>query len=305
MLKVRLVIPAVVVMFAVAAGCASADPAGTENIDSTQGAFSTELNNPIPRHFPTNDRFVKEFAGGGGSGGNLTNHGGATITNAHVVAIFWGPSWSSSDPISTSLTRYIGTYGTAGEYNVITQYSGIQKSSLGSDNPAVWSDSSPPPTNVTDAIVQGEVSKFLSTHTFDPSAIYEVFLPNGVYSSDGSSTSCGGTNLAYCAYHGHYSASVGDVRYASMPYPSCGGCQTAGFTDTQNFEHFISHETREAVTDADGSAWYDRRGYEADDKCAWSPTPFTDSANGTNADGTGFAYQYEWSNANSGCVKTR
>ncbi|TMA10877.1 MAG: hypothetical protein E6J86_14650 [Deltaproteobacteria bacterium] len=66
----------------------------------------------------------------------------------------------------------------------------------------------------------------------------------------------------------------------------------------QNFEHFISHETREAVTDEDLNAWYDRRGYEADDKCAWSPAPFIDPC-------TGYAYQYEWSNANSGCVKTR
>jgi len=38
--------------------------------------------------------------------------------------------------------------------------------------------------------------------------------------------------------------------------------------------------------------------YEADDKCAWSPAPFIDPC-------TGYAYQYEWSNANSGCVKTR
>jgi hypothetical protein len=90
-----------------------------------------------------------------------------------------------------------------------------------------------------------------------------------------------------------------------MPYPSCGGCQSSGFSTTQNFEHFISHETREAVTDPDGTAWWDRSGNEADDKCAWSPTPFTDSSTGTNQDGTAFAYQYEWSNANSGCVKTR
>jgi len=90
-----------------------------------------------------------------------------------------------------------------------------------------------------------------------------------------------------------------------MPYPSCGGCQTSGFNVTQNFEHFISHETREAVTDPDGNAWYDRRGYEADDKCAWSPTPFQDSSTGTNTDGSAFAYQYEWSNANGGCVQKR
>ena len=64
----------------------------------------------------------------------------------------------------------------------------------------------------------------------------------------------------------------------------------------QNLEHFACHETREAVTDPDGNAWYDRRGYEADDKCAWSPAPFI----GTG----GYGYQWEWSNAVSGCVKT-
>ena len=65
----------------------------------------------------------------------------------------------------------------------------------------------------------------------------------------------------------------------------------------QNQEHFVCHETREAVTDPDGTTWWDRTGNEADDKCAWSPTPFI----GTG----GFGYQYEWSNANSGCIKTR
>ena len=65
----------------------------------------------------------------------------------------------------------------------------------------------------------------------------------------------------------------------------------------QNTEHFISHETREAVTDEDGTAWFDRRGNEADDKCAWSPAPFI----GTN----GYGYQWEWSNAASACVKTK
>ena len=81
-----------------------------------------------------------------------------------------------------------------------------------------------------------------------------------------------------------------------MPYPSCGGCQWTGFTDAQNLDHFSSHETREAVTDPDGSAWFDRQGNEADDKCAWSPAPFLLN---------GFGYQYEWSNLNSGCVKSR
>jgi hypothetical protein len=267
---------------------------------------SPELN-PLPRHFPTKERFVHETASRGG-GGNLTYHGGPTITSAHVVAIFWGPSWKNSTSAdsntATTLAAYIANYGTTGEYNVITQYySGspatyIRLSALATDSPAVWYDTSTPPTNVTDAAIQAEVDKYISSYGFDSNAIYEVFLPASSYSSSGTSTSCGGPNLTYCAYHGSFQSGTMNVKYASMPYPSCGGCQSTGFTVAQNFEHFISHETREAVTDENGNAWYDRRGYEADDKCAWSPTPFIDSA-------TGYAYQYEWSNANSGCVRTR
>jgi hypothetical protein len=276
---------------------ACATDSDTDSIESAIGN-NPDLNN-LPKHFPTNNAHSQ--AGGGGGGGSLVYHGGPVITQAHVVAIYWGSSWSGNS-LATSISNYLAAYGTTGEYNTITQYSGIQKSNLGTTS---WVDTSNPPTNATDAAIQGEVEKYLQTHAFDPNAIYEVFLPNGVYSSDGSSTSCGGPNLAYCAYHGNYAGSHGNTRYASMPYPSCGGCQTSGFSVAQNIEHFISHETREAVTDPDGTGWWDRRGYEADDKCAWSPSPFADASTGTNADGTGFAYQYEWSNANSGCIKTR
>jgi hypothetical protein len=243
------------------------------------------------RIFPT-----KGAGGHGGGGSNLVNHGGPTITNAHVVAIFWGADWTGANAgDAATIEAYLANYGTTGEYNVITQYSGIHQSNLAGGT-ANWYDTSTPPVNVTDAVVQGEVNAYLATHAFDASAIYEVFLPRQSYSSLGSgSTSCGGPALAFCAYHGSYSN--GSVKYASMPYPDCSGCQSAGFSTVQNIEHFISHETREAVTDPDGNAWFDRRGEEADDKCAWSPTPFIDSS-------TGYAYQYEWSNASSSCVQT-
>lgn len=298
MRKVSLVASSIVVL-GVVAGCSSAP--GSEPLGTSQDELAAlhELN-PLARHFPTQERFAHSTARTRG-GSNLSYHGGATITKAHVVAIFWGPSWSSGDPISTSLAGYIAAYGGSGEYHVITQYSGIQSTSLGT---GVVYDSSTPPTNVTDAAIQGEVSKLFPNA--DTSTVYEVFLPKTSYSSDGSATSCGGPALQYCAYHGNYTNAAGqDVKYGSMPYPSCAGCQGTGFNDIQNFEHFISHETREAVTDPDGTGWWDRSGNEADDKCAWSPTPFTDATVGKNADGSAYAYQYEWSNANSGCVKTR
>jgi len=231
----------------------------------------SELNNPLPRHFPTRERFVHEGAGSGGARGNLVNHGGPVITNAYVVPIFWGPSWKSStspdSAIAASLTLFIDGgsgatgYGKTGEYNVITQYSSIQLSNLGTNTGALYDDTSTPPTNVTDAAIQAEVTKVLSAKGLSPRAdtIYEVFLPSSSYSSSGSATSCGGPNLQYCAYHGNFSSGGLDIKYASMPYPSCGGCQSST-SITQNFEHFISHETREAVTDPDGTAWFDRRG---------------------------------------------
>ena len=67
-----------------------------------------------------------------------------------------------------------------------------------------------------------------------------------------------------------------------------------------------SHEHNEAITDPQGSAWYDRRGQENGDKCAWN----FGSALGTTGSGSynqlinGHTYwlQQEWSNKSSGCV---
>jgi len=232
---------------------------------------------------------------------NLTNHGGPIITQAHVIFIFWGPSFGGADAsYASTLQSFRNQFGTTGEFNTITQYSGsngtVALTNLGGGS-ADWFDSSTPPANVTDAIVQGEVNAYLASHTFDANAIYEVVIPNGSYSSSGTSTSCGGPRLAYCAYHGNFTSGGHDVRYSIEPWPGCSGCSVSGWSNVQNQEHFVCHETREAVTDPDGTTWWDRSGNEADDKCAWSPTPFI----GTG----GYSYQYEWSNANNGCVKTR
>jgi hypothetical protein len=230
---------------------------------------------------------------------SLSYHGGPVITSAKVVFIFWGPSFadaSSPDQLyAQTLQAFRNQFGTTLEYNVITQYSGIQQANLGSGTPD-WFDTSTPPTNVTDAIVRGEVNAYLASHAFDASTIYEVVIPSSSYSSSGNATSCGGPNVAYCAYHGYFTSGANAVKYSIEPYPSCGGCQVTGWTAVQNQEHFVCHETREAVTDEQSNAWYDFFGFEADDKCAWSPTPFI----GTG----GYSYQYEWSNATSSCVQT-
>jgi hypothetical protein len=266
-------------------------------------------------YFPPNNRGLEVSAAAAAAepeifgGFNLSYHsGGPVILSAKVVFIFWGPSFQNpSSPdyqYAQTLIAFRNQFGTTHEFNVITQYyqnlgggnQFIQEANLGSGT-SDWFDTSTPPTNVTDAIVQGEVNAYLSSHAFNSSTIYEVVIPSTSYSSDGSSTSCGGPSLAYCAYHGYFTSGANVVKYSIEPYPSCSGCQVSGWSAVQNQEHFVCHETREAVTDQLLNAWYDVQGSEADDKCAWSPTPFI----GTN----GYSYQYEWSNASRACVKTR
>jgi len=259
----------------------------------------TELNGRHVQLYPP-----KGNAAGLGNvkGANVIYHNGPAIKQAKVVPIFWGAAatWGTSttpNPLAQHIIDFFAQFGTSPQYNVITQYydngGSIRLSTL---TTTYVIDNSTPPTNVTDAAVQGEVVKIVGQIGADAATVYEVFLPPTSYASYGSANSCGGPSLKFCAYHANFTASGRDLKYASMPYPSCGGCRWSGWTDAQNFDHFSSHETREAVTDPDGTAWYDRQGYEADDKCAWSPSPFL-----TN----GFGYQYEWSNLQGGCVTSR
>jgi hypothetical protein len=265
-----------------------------------QGNSDNEINKGNGHGKPNNE------AGQAASSGNLTYHsGGRVIRNAHVVMIFWG---SFPSGYTTNMQNFRNQFGTTGEYNTITQYSGIDDATgifgsinltnLAGSSSLDYFDTSTPPVNVTDAKVIAEVKKVITARgTTDYSAVYEVFIPSGSYSSDGTATSCGGPNLSYCAYHWYYTDGAGKhVKYSIEPWAGCSGCQAFGNAALDQ-EHFVCHETREAVTDALGNAWFDRRGYEADDKCAWSPAPFI----GTG----GFGYQYEWSNANGGCIKTR
>src|ERR1043165_2543585 len=239
---------------------------------------------------------------------NLSYHGGDVINTAKVVCIFWGPTWASGGSDSgnaANIQSFRNQVGTSSHYSMLTQYydtAYINTSNLQGSQPDCFDTTNPLPSNgnVTDSTVQAEVKRYITAHGSNSSTVYEVFLPKYVpgtstlvYSSDGSSTSCGGPGLAYCAYHSSYYNGSYYVKYSIEPYPSCSGCQVGGWTTLQNMTHFMVHETREAVTDPRGNAWYDVNGYEADDKCAWT---------GLFLSG-GFGYQPEWSNAAGGCVQ--
>jgi hypothetical protein len=71
----------------------------------------------------------------------------------------------------------------------------------------------------------------------------------------------------------------------------------------------ISHELEEAVTDPDLNAWYDTRGQENADKCAWTFGSTSTAPNGSQYNmtlgGRNFLIQQNWVNANGGfCAKS-
>lgn len=253
--------------------------------------------NPMAGHHETNSDNNSNgngnkigFAAGSGK---LTYHGGSVMTGAKVVCIFWGSGSIPSSYSSNAQSFRSSSTGMIAHMSMLTQY-GVSESTLVGSQSDIFDATLPSSTRVTDAMVQSEVAKVAGFYA-NSNTIYEVFIPNGYYSYDGGSTSCGGPNLAYCAYHssGDGSHLATNVKYSIEPYPSCSGCSASGWTTNQNANHFMIHETREALTDPYGTAWYDAAGYEADDKCAWTGLFIS----------SGFGFQPEFSNSANNCVQ--
>jgi hypothetical protein len=224
--------------------------------------------------------------------GQLVNHGGGVMNGGKVVCIFWGSIPSSYT--SNMQAFRSNSNGMVSHMGMLTQY-GVTESTLVGSQADVFDSVRPSSTRVTDAMVQSEVARVVGFYA-NTNTIYEVFIPNGYYSDDGTgATSCGGPRLSYCAYHssGDGTHLATNVKYSIEPYPSCSGCAASGFSTNQNANHFMVHETREALTDPYGSSWYDAAGYEADDKCAWSGLFISN----------GYGYQPEYSNSARNCVQ--
>src|SRR5206468_1267117 len=89
------------------------------------------------------------------------------------------------------------------------------------------------------------------------------------------------SNLQYCAYRTHGPVTVNGVSqtvlYAAMPYDYTfpGSCTNGtgapnGDAAADAEVSTLAHEIEESTTDMLGTAWWDNRGYENADKCAWN-----------------------------------
>jgi hypothetical protein len=225
--------------------------------------------------------------GGGGPGQNLVYHGGQIMNDAAVTAIYWGRNWGSSSFVGDKVTGLDSLYHGIGGSSYIgtnTEYTGSNgQVGTGVTVGNAKTDTSSSLTRApSTSDVLAEVAKEISNPATD--GYYPVYtdLPRG--------------SAGYCAWHSWGYAHGVLVQFAFFfnldNDPGCdpqdsSGLHTQGLAALANVS---GHELSEALTDPHGDAWYDRKGAENADKCAWT-------FNGLESfGGSSWLIQGNWSN---------
>jgi len=223
------------------------------------------------------------------SGPNLIYHGGPVVTGgAAVTAIFWGTSWSS-DPQNKmgwlgSFYRGVGNSSYAGTNTEYTNGSGQHVSSGVSYNGSLVDLSAAPSHAPSTDDIRAEVEKMITNPV--PNGYYPVYIDQ----SRG--------HARYCAWH-----STGTVRGVVVQFgfffnlDGDAGCDpdspvTSYSQGVAALGNVSGHELSEMLTDPQLNAWYDSKGAENADKCAW-----TFGSRTLNLGGTQWKIQGNWSNA--------
>jgi hypothetical protein len=223
------------------------------------------------------------------------------------VFFIWLGVWSgnSADSILTNLAQSIGG---SKYFNINTTYYNGSNTHvanvvnyLGSTN-----DNYSQGKSLSDSAVQAVVSNAINSGALkkDANAVYFVLTTADVNETSGFCTQ-------YCGWHTHATIAGTDIKYAFIGNPDrCPSACTAqtsspnGNAGADGMASIISHELEEATTDPDLNAWYDRRGQENADKCAWTFGTTTTLLSGANYNvtlgGTHYLIQQNWVNAGGG-----
>jgi hypothetical protein len=244
--------------------------------------------------------------GGGGGGGHqksngINYHGGPVMTSTVNVHYIWYGDWSGNSA-TTILTDFANNIGGSNYYNINTTYYDANNVHVsGAVNYAGSSnDSYSQGTSLSDNAIFSVVKSAIGNNTPDPNGVYFVLTSADVTASSGFCTS-------YCGWHTHGV----DVKYSFIGNPdrcpSACSVQTTspnGNAGADGMASIIVHELEEANTDPDLNAWYDHRGYENADKCAWTFGSTYTVSNGSTANvqlgSRDFLIQQNWVNASGG-----
>jgi len=248
---------------------------------------------------------------GGGSGTGITYHGGpllgtSAVSPVNVYAIWYG-NWSSNTA-PTIITSFLNSIGGSPYFNINTSYyngsgahvvNAVSFSGSATDN---YSQGTALGDAQIQAIVLGAISGGLPA---DPGAVYFVLTSADVTETSGFCTS-------YCGWHTSATLNGTDIKYAFVGNPdrcpSACEAQSAsspnGNPGADGMVSIIAHELEEATTDPDLNAWFDSRGAENADKCAWTFGTTKTASNGSKYNmtlgGMNYLIQQNWVDAGSG-----
>jgi hypothetical protein len=128
--------------------------------------------------------------------------------------------------------------------------------------------------SLTDANIATIVSNEITSHRVasDPTGVYFLLTGKNVTATSGFLTQ-------YCGWHTYASIGGTKIKYSfvgNATGPNLRNCaqQTAaspnGNPGVDAMVSVLAHELEEAATDPELNAWFDNRGYENADKCAWT-----------------------------------
>jgi hypothetical protein len=224
-----------------------------------------------------------------GNNPDMTYHGGVIMPSTVSEAIFWGPSWANSsftgDKIAGLDSWYSGFNG-SNYAETSDEYTG-SNGQVGPDliNDHYLVDTSTAANGSSTGAIVAEVCKDIANPVSNGYYPVYVDVPRG--------------NAGYCAYHTFGSCHGVTVQVAFFfNLDGDAGCdpQDTSRLHSQGLAALANvsgHELSEARTDPDSpGAWYDRRGQENGDKCAWTfNVPLVTFSNKTQ-----WKIQGEWSN---------
>ncbi len=252
----------------------------------------------------------------GSCSNGICYHGGPVMGSTPNIYYIWYGNWNSggsnSSATQTLLENFIIGLNGSG-YEAINKTYGISGTAVtGAVNFGGSVSDGGTKTSLTDNDIQSIVAAHAGHDlALDTNAVYFVLTPTTVNESSGFCTQ-------YCGWHTHGTIGGKDIKYAFVGNPdrcpSACEMQSVGPNGNGNggadgMASIIAHEQEEAISDPDLNAWYDRRGEENADKCAWTFGCTVGSTCATASNGASynltlsagkFLIQQNWLNANGG-----
>jgi hypothetical protein len=250
---------------------------------------------------------VKNASPFGGFTNGIRYHGGPVMLGTTNIYYIWYGNWSGNTA-TTILTDLASNINGSPYFNINTTY--YDASSTHVSNAVNYGTSATDNysygTSLTDSQIQSVVANAINRGALpkDTHGVYFVLTSADVTASSGFCTQ-------YCGWHTHGTIAGMDIKYAFIGNPdrcpsACAAQTTSpnGNLGADGMASIIAHELEESVTDPDLNAWWDNRGYENADKCAWTFGTTYVTGNGSYANMKlgvrDYLIQRNWVNASGG-----